>query len=184
MCSLIVKLCGAHPSPEKHDGQRQERWTLVSRAYRKIRQLVLDSPVVMTQTALQLFNINNATLNKWYNDRMKVTIGFVFVFILMSLTVIYLYVQVTRKAYMIVCVSIFRVTRSSSCCRGSLCQSPPWLQRNHCHHQYTGCRSRSYHPYHHTMPTSSQVPLALLVVHRSSGASYCLRWRTCSRPSP
>jgi len=103
MCSLIVKLCGAHPSPEKHDGQRQKRWKLVSRAYRKIHQMVLDSPVVMTQTALQLFNINNATLTKWY-DRMKVIIGLVFVFILKCYTVISLYVQVTRKAYMLVCL--------------------------------------------------------------------------------
>jgi len=125
---------------------------LVSRAYRKISQLTLDSLLVMTQTALQLFNINNATLTKWYNNRMKVTIGLDFVLILMCYTVIYLYVQVTRTTYTLVCVYV----QSNE----EFIRMPKCLQRNHCHHQYAGCRSRSYHPY--IMRTSSPVPCALL----------------------
>jgi len=83
---MIVKLCGAHPCP------REARWTEAGALGTGQPCLPEDppagvgqhNPVVMTKTALQLFNINNATLSKWYNDRMKVTIGLVFVFILMS----------------------------------------------------------------------------------------------------
>ncbi|WAR12544.1 hypothetical protein MAR_026724, partial [Mya arenaria] len=71
MASLVIKLCGSHPSPEKRAGQRIERWSLITRAYRNIRRLVVEQPRVVAETGLQLFNINNATLTKWYNDRVK-----------------------------------------------------------------------------------------------------------------
>ena len=74
MACLVIKLCGNYPSPQKKSGQRVERWTLITKAYRNIRRLVIECPRVMAETGLQLYNINNATLLKWYNDRVKVIV--------------------------------------------------------------------------------------------------------------
>ncbi|KAH3826020.1 hypothetical protein DPMN_127909 [Dreissena polymorpha] len=126
MACLIVKLCGAFPSPEKRDGQRQDRWTLVTRAYRNIRQLVLDSPVVMKKTALQLFNVNNATLTKWYNDRVKVISANIITIINLLATM-----QLKKKLLTYVLqflfdhLSAFRVRSCSFLSRASGSQCPP-----------------------------------------------------------
>lgn len=63
---LCIKLCLVYPSPQKtKTGKTEARWTLIIRAYKKIRELVTNNAKVMTLTALQLVMLNNATLSKW-----------------------------------------------------------------------------------------------------------------------
>ena len=98
----------------------------MTRAYRNIRQLVLDSPVVMKKTALQLFNVNNATLTKWYNDRVKVISANIINIIYLLATM-----QCIKKLLTYVLqflfdhLSAFRVRSCSFLSRASGCQYPP-----------------------------------------------------------
>ena len=71
MEALIVKLCASHPSPVKKDRQTIQRWSLIIASYKKIRDTVLGNAKVMSETKIQLAEINNKTLVAWYNNRSK-----------------------------------------------------------------------------------------------------------------
>nr|XP_055051853.1 uncharacterized protein LOC129437619 isoform X1 [Misgurnus anguillicaudatus] len=69
--SIFVKLCDIHRSPKKIGNHAVTRWTLILRDYSKIRQLVLGNGTVMENTTLQLFQVNQTTLNQWHKKRLK-----------------------------------------------------------------------------------------------------------------
>ncbi|XP_038072943.1 uncharacterized protein LOC119741264 [Patiria miniata] len=69
--SLMSKLCECFPSSTRSEGKHTPRWTHITRAYKNIRQKVLDSAIIMSETSLQLVDVNNTTLMQWYNKKMK-----------------------------------------------------------------------------------------------------------------
>ena len=71
MESLIIKLCHVYSTPERSQGKTVQRWTLITRAYSLIRDIVVSNPRVMEETSIALLEINNATLTTWYNARAK-----------------------------------------------------------------------------------------------------------------
>lgn len=62
----MLKLCEIFPSPQTNQGITTTRWSLVCRAYKKIRDTVLNNARVMEETNIQLAEINNTTLSQWY----------------------------------------------------------------------------------------------------------------------
>ena len=65
MEAMIQKLCYIFPANVVERGVRVLRWTLVLRAYQKIKALVVQCPVVMRDTGMQLTDINQSTLTQW-----------------------------------------------------------------------------------------------------------------------
>ena len=65
MEAVIIKLCQIYPSPVKKNGNTTLRWTLVHKAYGKIREAVLNNAQVMQQTGFQLAEINQRTMIQW-----------------------------------------------------------------------------------------------------------------------
>ena len=45
---------------------------MVSRAYKKIRDAILNNARIMEETSIQLAEINNTTLIQWYVDKLLV----------------------------------------------------------------------------------------------------------------
>lgn len=69
---LIIRLCSAFPTPVKTKGKRSEdRFTVISRAYKDIREKVLGNAKVMAETRIVLFELNKLTITQWYNKRVK-----------------------------------------------------------------------------------------------------------------
>ncbi len=66
-----MKLCGAFPSPQKTGTGTVHRWTLVTAAYKDIREAVVSNLRLMASTGITLVEVNNATLIQWYNRRTK-----------------------------------------------------------------------------------------------------------------
>ncbi|XP_076460318.1 uncharacterized protein LOC143293387 isoform X1 [Babylonia areolata] len=69
--SLVRELCLLHPSPVTVEGKRTERWAFILKDYARIRNLVLNNPLVMDNTCLQLPDINQATVRDWVNKQAK-----------------------------------------------------------------------------------------------------------------
>ena len=65
MEAVIIKLCQIYPSPVKKNGNTTLRWTLIHKAYVKIREAVLNNAQVMQQTGIQLAEINQRTMIQW-----------------------------------------------------------------------------------------------------------------------
>jgi hypothetical protein len=63
--AVIVKLCSIHPQNVRKEGVRIQRWTLVCRDYKAIREMVLNNARVMEETGIQIVEINTATLTQW-----------------------------------------------------------------------------------------------------------------------
>ena len=64
--TLCIKLCQKLPSPVKKGTAVITRWTAILRAYRKIRQLVLNTTArVMADTTLAVVELNQNTLVQW-----------------------------------------------------------------------------------------------------------------------
>jgi hypothetical protein len=69
---LIIRLCSAFPTPVKSKGKRSEdRFTVISRAYKDIREKVLNNAKVMAETKIALLELNKLTITQWYNKRVK-----------------------------------------------------------------------------------------------------------------
>ena len=66
MQAIIDKLCAAYPGNVVQNGNRVLRWTLILRAYQNIKTLVVQCSKVMSDTAIQLVEINQSTLTQWY----------------------------------------------------------------------------------------------------------------------
>ncbi len=61
-------------SPQKQDGRTISRWRRILTSYHNIRELVTIHDDVMTTTNLQLYELNQTTLMKWYDKFNKCTI--------------------------------------------------------------------------------------------------------------
>ncbi|XP_026116625.1 uncharacterized protein LOC113095216 [Carassius auratus] len=68
---IFIRLCNIHRSPKKQRTECLSRWDLILRDYRKIRQLILSNGTVMSDTTLQLVEVNQRTLTTWHNNRLK-----------------------------------------------------------------------------------------------------------------
>ena len=66
MEATFIKLCDKYPGNIKRNGQTVLRWTLVGQAYKRIRDVILGNQLVMAETKIQLVEINQATLTRWY----------------------------------------------------------------------------------------------------------------------
>ncbi|KAJ7983613.1 hypothetical protein DPEC_G00375190 [Dallia pectoralis] len=69
--AICIRLCHLHPTTTFHGKVRRTRWALVMESYMRIRDAVLDSPRLMAQTNLQLFEISQRTLSQWYCMRQR-----------------------------------------------------------------------------------------------------------------
>lgn len=68
---IFIRLCNIHRSPKKQQRESLSRWELILRDYRRIRQLILSNGTVMSETTLQLVEVNQRTLTTWHNERLK-----------------------------------------------------------------------------------------------------------------
>ena len=66
MEAVVVKLCNIVPTNTAVDGVRISRWSLIQTSYQHIRSLVLKRSTIITNTGIQLVDINQATLTNWY----------------------------------------------------------------------------------------------------------------------
>ena len=66
MEAVVVKLCNIVPTNTAVDGVRISRWSLIQTSYQHIRSLVLKRSTIITNTGIQLDDINQATLTNWY----------------------------------------------------------------------------------------------------------------------
>ena len=71
---LVVLLEKHFVSPQKQDGRTISRWRRILTSYHNIRELVTIHDDVMTTTNLQLYELNQTTLMKWYDKFNKCTI--------------------------------------------------------------------------------------------------------------
>ncbi|KAJ8364998.1 hypothetical protein SKAU_G00138290 [Synaphobranchus kaupii] len=69
--AICSQLCRLHPTGFLSGGVRRTQWAAVLADYVHIRELVLDSPRLMAQTTLQLFELNQRTLSQWFSRRQR-----------------------------------------------------------------------------------------------------------------
>ncbi|XP_064856844.1 uncharacterized protein LOC135559889 isoform X1 [Oncorhynchus nerka] len=69
--AICSQLCQIHPSATQSAGVKKSRWALILADYVGIREAVLNSPRLMAQTNLQLFELNQRTISQWYSQRQK-----------------------------------------------------------------------------------------------------------------
>ncbi|KAG9334111.1 hypothetical protein JZ751_009146 [Albula glossodonta] len=69
--AIFVKLCMAFTSGKKTPEGTRSRWTRVIHAYKQIRECILSNAHVMTETTIQLPEVNTATLAQWYSKRTR-----------------------------------------------------------------------------------------------------------------
>ena len=65
--ALCVKLETAFHTPEKIDGRTVSRWRRILTSYHHIRELVTLNDKTMKNTNIQLYELNQTTLMKWYD---------------------------------------------------------------------------------------------------------------------
>lgn len=63
--AVCLALCRIYPAGQTVSGVKVNRWAVILRDYRMITDVVLDSPRLMAQTRLQLFELNQHTLSQW-----------------------------------------------------------------------------------------------------------------------
>ncbi|XP_052471895.1 uncharacterized protein LOC128028661 [Carassius gibelio] len=69
--AVCLALCRIYPAGQTVAGVKVNRWAVILRNYRIIRDVVLDSPRLMAETRLQLFELNHHTLSQWHNARKR-----------------------------------------------------------------------------------------------------------------
>lgn len=69
--AVISRLCDLNPSPERSKGSTKTRWTLVCRAYKEIRERIINNGKVITETRIQMPEVNQATVSQWFIRREK-----------------------------------------------------------------------------------------------------------------
>ncbi|XP_057213117.1 uncharacterized protein LOC130568344 [Triplophysa rosa] len=66
--AVCLALCRIYPAGQTVAGVRVSRRAAILRDYRIIRDVVLDSPRLMAETKLQLFELNQQTLSQWRHN--------------------------------------------------------------------------------------------------------------------
>ncbi|XP_039616289.1 uncharacterized protein LOC120533449 [Polypterus senegalus] len=69
--AVCVELSRIHPEGTTISGMRVNRWAAVMRDYTYIRENILTNPVLMAQTRIQLFPLNQHTLAQWHYARIR-----------------------------------------------------------------------------------------------------------------
>ncbi|KAL0966864.1 hypothetical protein UPYG_G00301130 [Umbra pygmaea] len=69
--AICTQLCRLHPCGTQSGGIKRSRWALILADYVSIREAVLDSPRLMAQTSLQLFELSQRTISQWYSRHQK-----------------------------------------------------------------------------------------------------------------
>ncbi|XP_016104551.1 uncharacterized protein [Sinocyclocheilus grahami] len=63
--AIFTRLCALYPNAVRCDGVRVSRFTMVARAYKHIRECILTNAKVMSETTIQLPEVNAATVTQW-----------------------------------------------------------------------------------------------------------------------
>lgn len=63
--AMCIRLCALHKSTTRKAGVSTPRWSMILSDYHHIRQLVLNSPRLLGETTIQLFELNQRTLIQW-----------------------------------------------------------------------------------------------------------------------
>ncbi|XP_028298563.1 uncharacterized protein LOC114460884 isoform X2 [Gouania willdenowi] len=69
--AIFVKLFAIYPSTVRCEGKKLSRYTVVIRAYKNIRECVVTNARLMSETTIQLPEVNAATVSQWYCRRCK-----------------------------------------------------------------------------------------------------------------
>ncbi|XP_041859650.1 uncharacterized protein LOC121651452 [Melanotaenia boesemani] len=69
--AVFVKLFARYPSTVHCEGTKVSRYTVVVRAYKNIRECVITNARLMSETTIQLPEVNPATVSQWYCRRCK-----------------------------------------------------------------------------------------------------------------
>lgn len=64
-------MCDLNSGPERSKGSTKTRWTLVCRAYNEIREQVINNGKVITETRIQIPEVNQTTVSQWFIRREK-----------------------------------------------------------------------------------------------------------------
>ena len=64
--AVISRLCDLNSGPERSKGSTKTRWTLVCRAYKEIREQVINNGKVITETRIQMPEVNQTTVSQWF----------------------------------------------------------------------------------------------------------------------
>ncbi|KAG1973265.1 hypothetical protein F2P79_000769 [Pimephales promelas] len=62
--AIFTRLCALYPNVVRCDGVRVSRFTMVVRAYKHIRECILTNAKVMSETTIQLPEVNSATVTQ------------------------------------------------------------------------------------------------------------------------
>lgn len=63
--AVFTRLCVLYPNAVCCDGVRVSHFTMVARTYKHIRECILTNAKVMSETTIQLPEVNAATVTQW-----------------------------------------------------------------------------------------------------------------------
>ncbi|KAK5911923.1 hypothetical protein CesoFtcFv8_001849 [Champsocephalus esox] len=69
--AIFTRLCDLYKNSVRCEGKRVSRFTMVIRAYKHIRECVITNAKVMTETTIQLPEVNIATVTQWFSRRCR-----------------------------------------------------------------------------------------------------------------
>ncbi|XP_061574042.1 uncharacterized protein LOC133440742 [Cololabis saira] len=69
--AVFLRLCALYPNAVHCDGKKVSRFTMMARLYKHIRECVITNSRVMSETTIQLPEVNAATLTQWYSRRSR-----------------------------------------------------------------------------------------------------------------
>ncbi|RVE55461.1 hypothetical protein OJAV_G00236090 [Oryzias javanicus] len=63
--ALFVRLCALYPNAVRCEGKKISRFTMVVRMYKTIRECIVSNARIMSETTIQLPEVNAATVTQW-----------------------------------------------------------------------------------------------------------------------
>ncbi|XP_023811165.1 uncharacterized protein LOC105354341 isoform X1 [Oryzias latipes] len=69
--AIFVRLCALYPNAVRCEAKKVSRFTMVVRMYRTIRECVVSNARIMSETTIQLPEVNAATVTQWYSRRCR-----------------------------------------------------------------------------------------------------------------
>ncbi|KAI4826173.1 hypothetical protein KUCAC02_021814, partial [Chaenocephalus aceratus] len=69
--AIFTRLCDLYKNSVHCEGKRVSRFTMVIRVYKHIRECVITNAKVMTETTIQLPEVNVATVTQWFSRRCR-----------------------------------------------------------------------------------------------------------------
>ncbi|KAK5901446.1 hypothetical protein CgunFtcFv8_026315 [Champsocephalus gunnari] len=69
--AIFTRLCDLYKNSVHCEGKRVSRLTMVIRVYKHIRECVITNAKVMTETTIQLPEVNVATVTQWFSGRCR-----------------------------------------------------------------------------------------------------------------